>query len=103
MTPVSRNDRTKAEVWGINEDAGCVEGNQAVKIKLAAIPFNNSSRVNGHVETISRDAVELPDTRERDRKDNDEYGTKLCSHLVGYIVELVVWNEESMDFLGVED
>jgi hypothetical protein len=26
--------------------------------------------VNVHIETISPDAAELPDTRERDRKDN---------------------------------
>ena len=29
--------------------------------------------VNGHVETISPDAAELPDTRERDRKDTREH------------------------------
>ena len=29
--------------------------------------------VNGHVETISPDATELPDTRERDRKDTREH------------------------------
>jgi HlyD family secretion protein len=29
--------------------------------------------VNGHVESISPDAAELPDTRERDRKDTREH------------------------------
>ena len=29
--------------------------------------------VNGHVEIISPDAAELPDTRERDRKDTREH------------------------------
>ena len=29
--------------------------------------------VNGHVETISPDAADLPDTRERDRKDTREH------------------------------
>ena len=29
--------------------------------------------VNGHVETISPDATELPDTHERDRKDTREH------------------------------
>jgi hypothetical protein len=32
-------------------------------------PFNRYGMVSGHVETISPDAAELPDTRERDRKD----------------------------------
>ena len=32
-------------------------------------PFNKVGMVNGHVETISPDAAELPDTRGRDRKD----------------------------------
>ena len=69
LTLVPRNDPVKAEVWVTNEDAGWVEVNQAVKIKLAAFPFNKYGMVNGHVETISPDAAELPDTRERDRKD----------------------------------
>ena len=69
LTLVPRNDPVKAEVWVTNEDAGWVEVNQAVKIRLAAFPFNKYGMVNGHVETISPDAAELPDTRERDRKD----------------------------------
>ena len=36
-------------------------------------PFNKVGMVNGHVETISPDAAELPDTRERDRKDTREH------------------------------
>lgn len=36
-------------------------------------PFNKYGMVNGHVETISPDAAELPDTRERDRKDTREH------------------------------
>jgi HlyD family secretion protein len=66
---VPRNDPVKAEVWVTNEDAGWVEVNQTVKIKLAAFPFNKYGMVNGHVEYVSPDAAELPDTRERDRKD----------------------------------
>jgi len=33
-------------------------------IKLAAFPFNKYGMVNGHVEYVSPDAAELPDTRE---------------------------------------
>ena len=73
LTLVPRNDPVKAEVWVTNEDAGWVEVNQAVKIKIAAFPFNKYGMVNGHVETISPDAAELPDTRERDRKDTREH------------------------------
>lgn len=62
LTPVPRNDPVKAEVWVTNEDAGWVEVHQAVK--LAAFPFNKYGMVDGHVETISPDAAELPGTRE---------------------------------------
>ena len=73
LTLVPRNDPVKAEVWVTNEDAGWVEVNQKVKIKLAAFPFNKYGMVNGHVEYVSPDAAELPDTRERDRKDTREH------------------------------
>ena len=36
-------------------------------------PFNEVGMVNGHVEYVSPDAAELPDTRERDRKDTREH------------------------------
>ena len=73
LTLVPRDDPVKAEVWVTNEDAGWVEVNQAVKIKLAAFPFNKYGMVNGHVEYVSPDAAELPDSRERDRKDTREH------------------------------
>ena len=73
MTLVPHDDPVKAEVWVTNEDAGWVEVNQAVKIKLAAFPFNKYGMVSGRVEYVSPDAAELPDTRERDRKDTREH------------------------------
>ena len=73
MTLVPHHDPVKAEVWVANEDAGWVEVNQAVKIKLAAFPFNKYGMISGRVEYISPDAAELPDTRERDRKDTREH------------------------------
>ncbi len=73
MTLVPHNDPVKAEVWVTNEDAGFVEVNQPVKVKLAAYPFNKYGMVQGRVEYLSPDAAELPDVRERDRKDGREH------------------------------
>ena len=73
LSLVPRNDPVKAEVWVTNEDAGWVEVNQKVKVKLTAFPFNKYGMVNGYVEYVSPDAAELPDTRERDRKDTREH------------------------------
>jgi HlyD family secretion protein len=52
LTLVPAHDPVKAEVWVTNEDAGFVEVNQPVKIKLAAFPFNKYGMLNGRVETI---------------------------------------------------
>jgi hemolysin D len=73
MTLVPHDDPVKAEVWVTNEDAGWVDVEQPVKIKLAAFPFNKYGMVKGRVEYVSPDAAELPDTRERDRKDSREH------------------------------
>ena len=73
MTLVPHDDPVKAEVWVTNEDAGWVDVEQRVKVKLAAFPFNKYGMVKGHVEYVSPDAAELPDTRERDRKDTREH------------------------------
>ena len=40
-----------------------------MKVKLAAYPFQKYGMVEGRVDYLSPDAAELPDTRERDRKD----------------------------------
>ena len=73
LTLVPADDPVKAEVWVTNEDSGWVEVDQLVKIKVAAFPFNKFGMVKGRVETVSADAAELPDTRERDRKDVREH------------------------------
>ncbi|HEX4986742.1 MAG TPA: HlyD family type I secretion periplasmic adaptor subunit [Burkholderiales bacterium] len=73
MTLVPRDDPVKAEVWVTNEDAGWVEVGQPVQIKVAAFAFNKYGMVKGKVEYVSPDAAELPDTRERDRKDAREH------------------------------
>ena len=73
MTVVPHNDPVKAEVWITNVDAGFVHKGQAVKLKLAAYPFQKYGMVKGKVEHVSPDAAELPDVRERDRKDTQEH------------------------------
>jgi hemolysin D len=73
MTLVPHEEPVKAEVWVTNEDAGWVDVNQPVKLKLAAFPFNKYGMIKGRVEYVSPDAAELPDTRERDRKDTREH------------------------------
>lgn len=35
--------------------------------------FNKYGMINGHVKTVSPDAVELPDVRKLDRKDGQEH------------------------------
>jgi len=69
MTVVPHNEQVKAEVWLADVDAGFVEIGQPVKVKLAAYPFQKYGMAGGRVEYVSPDAAELPDTRERDRKD----------------------------------
>jgi hemolysin D len=73
MTLVPHNDPVKAEVWVTDVDAGFVEVGQAVKLKVGAFPFNKYGMAKGTVEYVSPDAAELPDTRERDRRDTREH------------------------------
>ncbi|MGH8766811.1 MAG: HlyD family type I secretion periplasmic adaptor subunit [Burkholderiales bacterium] len=73
MTVVPHNDPVKAEVWVTNVDAGFVRKGQVVKLKLAAYPFQKYGMMKGKVEHVSPDAAELPDVRERDRKDTQEH------------------------------
>lgn len=48
------------EVQILNRDIGFVKEGQAVRVKLEAFPFTQHGTVAGIVESISRDAVELP-------------------------------------------
>ncbi|MFN0041515.1 MAG: HlyD family type I secretion periplasmic adaptor subunit [Burkholderiales bacterium] len=73
MTLVPHNDPVKAEVWVTDTDAGFVEVGQPVKLKVGAFPFNKYGMAKGVVEHVSADAAELPDTRERDRRDTREH------------------------------
>lgn len=57
-TIVPQDETLKAEVWVNNDDIGFVRKGQAVKIKLAAFPFQKYGMLTGHVERISADASE---------------------------------------------
>lgn len=63
MTLVPMNDAMLAEVWVSNQDAGFVEADRAVKVKLAAYPFQKYGMVEGKVQHFSPDASEGPGGR----------------------------------------
>lgn len=56
LTLVPKDETLRAEVWVSNEDIGFVHPGQAVKVKLAAFPFQKYGMANGHVEYVSADA-----------------------------------------------
>lgn len=56
LTLVPQDDRLRAEVWVSNQDIGFVRPGQAVKVKLAAFPFQKYGMVEGTVEHVSADA-----------------------------------------------
>lgn len=60
MTLVPQEEPLQAEVWVRNEDAGFVRTGQAVKLKLAAYPFQKYGLVQGTVRQVSADATETP-------------------------------------------
>ena len=49
-----------------NKDIGFIREGQPVRVKLEAFPFTDYGIVPGVVESISRDAVPLPDSPDRD-------------------------------------
>lgn len=70
MTLVPVNDAMLAEVWVSNQDAGSVETDHEVKVKLAAYPFQKYGMVEGRVQHFSPDASEAPDGRGEKRGSN---------------------------------
>lgn len=58
MTLVPSNEALQAEVWLKNEDAGFVQPNQSVKVKLSAYPFQKYGMVDGKVLQVSADATD---------------------------------------------
>lgn len=58
LTLVPLDEKLDAEVWISNQDRGFVNPGQAVKLKLAAFPFQKYGMVEGVVEHISADAAD---------------------------------------------
>ena len=58
LTLVPKGELLKAEVWVSNEDIGFVRTGQAVKVKLAAFPFQKYGMVEGVVEHVGADALD---------------------------------------------
>ena len=59
LTLVPRNESLRAEVWLTNEDIGFVKEGQPVRLKFAAFPFQKYGMVQGTVEHIGADSVEV--------------------------------------------
>lgn len=60
LTLVPRDEPLLAEVWIANADAGAVRNDHAVRLKLAAFPFQKHGMVDGRVRHISADAHDGP-------------------------------------------
>lgn len=58
LTLVPKDETLRAEVWVSNEDRGFVHPGQAVKLKLAAFPFQKYGMAEGVVEHVSADAAD---------------------------------------------
>lgn len=61
LTIVPHDEPLVAEVWISNADAGFVQPNQKVRLKLAAYPFQKYGMLDGIVQQISADAQEKAD------------------------------------------
>ncbi len=58
LTLVPQDETLRAEVWVTNEDVGFVRPGQAVKLKLAAFPFQKYGLLDGRVEHVGADAAD---------------------------------------------
>jgi len=58
LTLVPQDETLRAEVWVSNEDVGFVRPGQAVKLKLAAFPFQKYGLMEGRVEHVGADAAD---------------------------------------------
>jgi HlyD family secretion protein len=59
LTLVPQNEPLLAEVWVSNHDIGFVQPGQAVKVKLAAYPFQKYGMIDGVVQQVSADATDV--------------------------------------------
>ena len=60
MGPHSGAESFSEKVWVGNADAGFVQANQKVSVKLAAYPFQKYGMMDGVVKQVSADAQEKP-------------------------------------------
>jgi HlyD family secretion protein len=60
LTLVPQDEPLLAEVWVTNADAGFVQPQQKVRVKVAAYPFQKYGVLDGVVEQISADAQDKP-------------------------------------------
>lgn len=58
LTLIPKEDALLAEVWLKNEDAGFVNVDQSVQVKIAAYPFQKYGLINGKILAISPDSSE---------------------------------------------
>jgi HlyD family secretion protein len=58
LTLVPAADTLRAEVWVGNDDVGFVRPGQAVKVKLAAYPFQRYGMASGVVEQVGADSTD---------------------------------------------
>lgn len=74
MVIVPDDAQPVVEAQVLNRDIGFVRVGQKVRVKLEAFPFTDYGVVPGVVETISRDAIELPQSgsEQRDGKERPE-------------------------------
>jgi HlyD family secretion protein len=56
LTLVPKGERLLAEVQVRNEDVGFVQPGQAVRLKVAAYPFQKYGLLEGRVQTVAADA-----------------------------------------------
>jgi hemolysin D len=61
LTLVPLDEPLQAEVWVTNPDVGFVRAGQAVKVKLAAYPFQKYGMLDGVVKRVSADATDARD------------------------------------------
>ncbi len=90
MTLVPNNEALQAEVWLKNEDAGFVHQHQAVKVKLAAYPFQKYGMVDGKVLQVSADATDRgkANTSESNANNNADDSTNFSQLAYRTIIQL---------------
>lgn len=77
LTLVPKDETLRAEVWVSNEDIGFVHPGQAVKVKVAAFPFQKYGMAEGRVQYVSADAQ---DNNGQEAGINQERRTQLMAY-----------------------